>query len=163
MGISVQREVVKNTVAELDYIGRRGYHLFGAYNANQANILNNGFVDAFNIVKAGGDSPLIDALTSADSRRGATETGSQMVRRLFQSQLNLNSVAALAASLGTRIQNGKSVVALSGQNPFFFTPYPQFLGGVSVIDSNDFSTYHALQAKIEHRLRWGLEAQLSYT
>ena len=162
-GISLQREVAKSTVVELDYIGRRAYHLFGAYNANQANILNNGFIDAFNIVKAGGDSPLIDSLTSADSRRGTNETGSQMVRRLFQAQLNLNSVAALANSLATRIQNGKSVVALSGQNPFFFTPYTQFLGGVNVIDSNDFSTYHALQAQVQRRFRSGLEAQLSYT
>jgi hypothetical protein len=114
-------------------------------------------------VKAGGDSPLIDAITSADSRRGANETGSQMVRRLFQSTLDLNSVGALASSLATRLQNGKSVVALSGQNPFFFIPYPQFSGGVRVIDSNDFSTYHALQSQIQRRFRNGLEAQFSYT
>lgn len=162
MGLSLQREIAKSTIIEVDYIGRRAYHLFGAYNANQAKIFNNGFIDAFNTVKAGGDSPLIDSLTSADSRRGANETGSQMVRRLFQTQLNLNSVAAVANSLATRIQGGKSVVALSGQNPFFFTPYPQFLGGVSVIDSNDFSTYHGLQAQIQRRFRNGLEAQFSY-
>ncbi|HEY2018397.1 MAG TPA: TonB-dependent receptor [Bryobacteraceae bacterium] len=162
-GLSVQREIARSTIVEVDYIGRRAYHLFGAYNANQAQIFNNGFIDAFNTVKAGGDSPLIDALTQADSRRGATETGSQMVRRLFASTLSLNSVGALASSLGSRIQNGKSVLALSGQNPFFFFPYPQFSGGVNVIDSNDFSTYHSLQAQVQRRFRGGLEAQFSYT
>jgi hypothetical protein len=162
-GLSIQRQIAPSTILEVDYIGRRAYHLFGAYNANQADTLNNGFVDAFNVVKAGGDSRLIDSLTLADSRRGANETGSQMVRRLFQTQLNLNSVAAVANSLATRIQNGKSVVALSGQNPFFFTPYPQFLGGVNVIDSNDFSTYHALQAQVQRRFLGGLEAQFAYT
>jgi hypothetical protein len=162
-GLSLQREVARSTIVEVDYIGRRAYHLFGGYNANQAQIFNNGFIDAFNAVKAGGDSPLIDALTSADSRRNSGETGSQMVRRLFQTQLNLNSVGALASSLGTRIQGGKSVVALSGQNPFSLIPYPQFSGFVNVIDSNDFSTYHALQAQVQRRLRGGLEAQFSYT
>lgn len=162
-GLSLQREIAPSTIVEVDYIGRRAYHLFGAYNANQAQIFNNGFLDAFNIVKAGGDSPLINSLTSADSRRGANETGSQMVRRLFATQLSLNSVAAVASSLATRIQNGKSVVALSGQNPFFFIPYPQFSGGVNVIDSNDFSTYHGLQTQIQRRFRNGLEAQFSYT
>jgi hypothetical protein len=162
-GVSLQREIAPSTMIEVDYIGRRAYHLFGAYNANQAQIFNNGFIDAFNTVKAGGDSPLIDALTSADSRRNAGETGSQMVRRLFPSALSLNSVGSLASSLATRIQNDKSVVALSGQNPFFFIPYPQFSGGVNVIDSNDFSTYHALQAQVQRHFRGGLEAQFSYT
>ncbi len=164
----VQREIAKDTVFEANYIGRRAYHLFGAYNINQDDIFNNGFLDAFNIVKAGGDSPLIDSLTLADSRRGANETGSQMVRRLYASTLSLNSVAGLANALATRIQptpNGgaASVVALSGQNPYFFIPYPQFSGGVNVVDSNDFSTYNALQVQIQRRYANGLTGQFAYT
>src|SRR5258708_33800755 len=123
-GLSLQREIAKSTVVEVNYIGRRAYHLFGAYNANQAEIFRNGFVDAFNVVKNGGDSPLINSLTSADSRRGANETGAQMGRRLFPSPLTLDSGGAVAASLASRIQNGKSVVALSGPNTYFFYPYP---------------------------------------
>src|SRR5260370_28181620 len=117
----------------------------------------------FHLVKRVGDSLLLISSPPADPRRNAGETGSQMVRRLFASTLSLNSVGALASSLATRIQNGKSVVALSGQNPFFFIPYPQFSGGVNVIDSNDFSTYHSLQAQIHRRLRGGLEAQFAST
>ncbi len=164
---SLQRELFKNTVFEADYIGRRAYHLFGAYNINQDQIFNNGFIDAFNTVKAGGDSPLIDSLTSADSRLKPGETGSQMVRRLYPSYFSLNSVAQLSNALAQRIQTGPngptSVVALSGQNPFFFIPYPQFSGGVNVIDSNDFSTYNALQVKIRRQYASGLTGQFSYT
>jgi hypothetical protein len=155
--------VARNTIIELDYIGRRAYHLFGGYNMNQVNITSNGFVDAFNVVKAGGDSPLIDSLTLADNSRGANETGSQMVRRLFAPQLSNNSVAALANSLATRIQGGRSVVAQSGQNPFFFIPYNQFNSAVNVIDSNDFSTFHSFQAILQRRLSAGLEGQVSYS
>ena len=44
--------------------------------------------------------PLMDNLLKADTRLNAGETGSQMVRRLYASNLTLNSVGALAASLG---------------------------------------------------------------
>ncbi len=42
--------------------------------------------------------------------------------------------------------------------------YPhQFSGGMRVIDSNDFSTYHALEIQIERRFSGGLGYQASYT
>jgi hypothetical protein len=161
----IQREVFKNTVLEANYIGRRAYHLLGAYNANQAQIFSNGFLDAFNTIKAGGDSPVIDSLLSADSRLNPGETGSQMVRRLYASNLNLNSVASLASALGTRIQGTQSVTALSAGKPFFFIPYPQFSGstGVTVLDSNDFSTYHALETQLQRRLTNGITFNVAYT
>jgi hypothetical protein len=130
---------------------------------NQAQIFSNGFLDAFNTIKAGGDSPLVDNILKADTRLNAGETGSQMVRRLYASQLSLNSVAAIATSLGTRLQNGQSVTQLSTGQPFFFIPYPQFSGGLNVIDSNDFSTYNALQAQFERRFSNGISFNVSYT
>jgi hypothetical protein len=160
---NIQREVARHTVVDINYIGRRAYHLFGAYNVNQADIFRNSFVNAFQTVKAGGESDLINRLTLADSRRGASETGSQMVRRLYADELALNSVAAIAGSLATRLQGGRSVTDLSGAGPFALIPFPQFSGGVRVIDSNDFSTYHALEAQIERRLHNGLAWQASYT
>ena len=63
-------------------------------------MFSNGFLDAFNTVKAGGDSPLMDNLLKADSRLNAGETGSQMVRRLYASNLTLNSVGG--AGVGHR-------------------------------------------------------------
>jgi hypothetical protein len=38
----VQRELPKKIVWELDYLGRKGIHLYGAYDANQAKIRSNG-------------------------------------------------------------------------------------------------------------------------
>jgi len=161
--LSVQRELANRVVLEVNYIGRRAYGLYGAYNAGQAEIFRNGFVDAFKIVQAGGESDLINRVTLADSRRLAGESGSQMVRRLFAPTLNLNSAGALASALGTRLQANRSVTDLSGAGPFVFIPFPQFSGGVVVVDSNDFSTYHGLEAQIERRFHNGLGYQLSYT
>jgi hypothetical protein len=161
-GLSYQREVMRNTIVELDYIGRHAVNLYGAYNANQALYQKNGFLQAFNTVKAGGESDLMNRLLAVDSRLRAGETGSQMVHRLYQSTLDLNSVAALASAIGTRLQGGRSIPDLAGFGPFFIIPFPQY-ATMRVIDSNDFSTYNALELKLERRFSRGLGFMFAYT
>ncbi|MBI4903132.1 MAG: carboxypeptidase regulatory-like domain-containing protein [Acidobacteria bacterium] len=161
--LSLQREILKRTVLDITYIGRRAYHLVGGYNANQPEIFRNGFLDAFKVAKAGGESPLLDRLTAADTRRNATETGAAFLRRNFTSLLALNSVEAVAASLASRVQNGQQAVVLAGNSPYFFSAFPQYLGALNVIDSNDFSTYHALQVQVERRFNNGIGWQASYS
>jgi hypothetical protein len=87
---------------------------------------------------------------------------------LFSSQLTLNSVGALASTLGTRLQTNaagvtQNVTAQSAGQPFFFIPYPQYSGGLNVLDSNDFSTYNALEVQLQRRLTSGLQFTLAYT
>jgi hypothetical protein len=161
--ISYQRQVFRQSLFEIAYVGRNANHLFGAYNVNQAEFRSNGFLEAFNTVKAGGESALMNRLLEFDTRRNAGESGSAMVRRLFESNLTLNSVAALAGSLGSRVQSGRSLPELSGLGSYFFFPYPQFLGGVNVIDSEDYSRYHALEMKFERRFADGYSYLLGYT
>ncbi len=163
---NIQREIARNTILDVAYIGRRAYHLLGAYNVNQDQIFTNGFLDAFNTVKAGGESALLNNILKADSRINAGESASAMIRRLFASNLSLNSVGALASSLATRLQtvNGvsQSVTQISAGQPFFFMPYPQYQT-LNVLDSNDFSTYHALEAQVTRRFSNGISYNLAYT
>jgi len=160
--LSYQREIMKQTIVEVAYVGRKADHLYGAYNVNQAEYAGNGFLDAFKVVQAGGQSALMNQLCLYDTRRSASETGSDMVRRLYTSTLQQNGVASLAAALGTRIQSGKTLPELAGFGSYYFFPYPQFLGGLNVIDSNDWSRYHALITRLERRYRGGY-LQLAYT
>ena len=162
-GLSIQHEVFNRTVLEVNYIGRRGHNLFGAYNVNQVDVFRNGFVDAFNTVRGGGNSPLINQLMGADSRINAGETGSQAMRRLYATDLNNNAAGTVAFALATRVQGGRSLPDLAGLGTSFFQAFPQFANGFNVIDSNDFSTYHALETQIERRYSNGLSWQLSYT
>lgn len=161
--ITYQRQLFRRTLFEIAYVGRRAEHLFGAYNVNQVEFRNNGFLQAFNTVQTGGESGLMNQLLAPDTRRNAGETGSQMVRRLFASNLSLNSVAALAAALGTRVQGTQTLPELAGLGSYFFFPYPQFLGGVNVIDSEDYSRYHALELKLERRFANGYSYLVGYT
>src|SRR5258707_3133611 len=47
--LTIQRELPKHFVAEIGYIGKRGTHLYRAYDLNQVSINGSGFLNAFNI------------------------------------------------------------------------------------------------------------------
>lgn len=163
----IQHEIMPRTVLSVDYIGRRAYNLYGAYNANQPELFRNGFVDAFRVAQAGGESALLDQLTRPDTRRQTNETGAAFLRRQFATELSLNSAGAVAQGLGQRFERNAagatvSATSLSGLGPYYFSPFPQF-GQVRVIDSNDFSTYHGMEVQILRRLTKALEAQFSWT
>ncbi|MBL8203396.1 MAG: carboxypeptidase regulatory-like domain-containing protein [Blastocatellia bacterium] len=165
--LNVQRDFGKGILVDVAYIGRRASGLFGAYNVNQIDIFNsnlNGenFLTAFNTVKAGGASPLMDRLYGPDTRKNTGETGSAFVRRQFANDIALNSVAIVARDAARRVQSGRSLLDLAGLSPFFFRRFPQF-ENVNVIDSNDFSTYHALQVMVQRKFTKNLTFQGSYT
>ncbi len=160
---SIQREVAKKIVLEASYIGRRAHNLLGGYDANQAALRSTGFLDAFRTVQQGGDSALMNRIFSADSRLRPGETGSQFVRRTFPSELSLNSAGAVANAIARRQQGATNLTEASGLGPFFLMPFPQFSNGMFVIDSNDFSTYHALQVTMDKRFGNGATIQVNYT
>jgi hypothetical protein len=165
----VQREIGFNSVLEVNYIGKRGTHLFGGYDANQVNVnakdprFSETFLQAFNTVRAGGDSALINQLFLNDSRRTAAQTGSQFVRAQFGTNITTGSVASVAAAAAQRQQGNSSLLALGGFSPFFFQRYPQFAGSLNVLDSSDVSRYNALEIILKRRINKGVGFQLSYT
>jgi hypothetical protein len=163
-GLSIQRQVANNTVVSLTYNGRHGVGLFGGYNANAVNYTTNGFLDAFNTVRAGGQSPLFDQIFSGDTRTKLPgETNSAFARRNYAALFNTGSVAGLALAISQRLQSGKPLLVASGLPATFFQPYPQVLGALNVLDTRDYSIYHGLEAQIERRFSNGLLYQLSFT
>ncbi|MBL0160602.1 MAG: TonB-dependent receptor [Bryobacterales bacterium] len=162
-GFSIQREVMRNSFIEINYIGRRAYNLFGGFNANQAELRTNGFLDAVKVVNGGGESPLINQLMSVDSRKTASETGSAALRRIYTTNLRNSDVAAIAQDISRRAVSGKGQPEAAGLSPYFFIPFPQFANGMFVVDANDWSSYNAVQAQFQRRMTSGLEFQFSYT
>jgi carboxypeptidase family protein len=164
--LGIQRQVGSNTVFELNYIGHHAVHLFGAYDANQAQIRNNGFVDAFNTVAAGGDSPLIDQLLANDPGRPPGESGSVYLadpNSPYGSDFGLGSISAVAQEIGLATDvNGVPLTVAAGLSPSFFFKYPQYGNGFNVLDSGDRSWYHGLQAIYRGRFH-DLTFQTNYT
>jgi hypothetical protein len=155
-----QHELPKSFVLEMNYLGRKGVHLYGAYDANQAKIRSNGFLDAFNAVTAGQDSPLMDRLMQA-AAGGLPLTDPN---NPYHSDFINGRVAGLAAKLAVAQAD-----AAAGLGDTFFYSYPQFAGnfpgspgGFVVLDSHDFSTYHSLQTEVRRAFSNGLTFQASY-
>jgi hypothetical protein len=164
--LDIQRDLGKNFLIDVAYIGRKASHLFGAYNINQVDIFNNNFLNEYNNLISAGKSAFFDNLYGHDTRlvttKGVKETGSQFVLRQFGSSIVLNSAAAIAADAAGRIQDGKSLLELAGLPTTFFRQFPQF-AGINVIDSNDYSTYHGLQVMVQRKFAKGLQLQGAYT
>lgn len=164
--LGVQRELGWKVIAEATYIGRAGRNLIGGYERNQANIFDNGFLQAFITAKAGGESTLLNQLTSLHPNRNSTETGAAFLRRFFATTLANNNVASLAATLnGVTVTQGgvvKNLPDATGLGKFFFIPYPQF-AAMQIIDSGSFSNYHGGVFQLSRRFEQGLEFNLAYT
>ena len=168
--LSFQREVGHGFVFEANYIGRKGVGLFGAYDVNQVNIFasdarcpGESFLAAFNTLRNSttANSCLANLLFTGNP---ANNAGSTSFRTTFSSELNQGSVATAALLMSQRVSGGVRTVAQAGNvGAAFFQPYSQFTGGINVIDSNDFSTYHGLELQVSRRVGRGLLMQLAYT
>ncbi|MDQ3633682.1 MAG: TonB-dependent receptor [Acidobacteriota bacterium] len=166
--VGVQREIGFKSVLEINYIGKRGEHLFGGYNANQTNLsatdprcgsqtFLQSFIQAQNAANATMPNCIASLLT------GGTANGSSAAfRSQFSSELSTdqNAVASAAQTLAQR--GGSTALTANGFSPFFFKKYPQF-STVNVLDSNDYSRYNALEVILKRRISSGIGFQLGYT
>lgn len=172
----LQRDLGKGFVFQTEYVGRAGRNLIGGYERNLVDIFDNGFLQAFRTVQAGGTSPLLEQLL-------APLRGNQTALQYIQSQSSLrsllgitlvngqvvgpplgtrNNVAGLAANLNTTFVSGRRLIEAAGLPSNFFNDYPQFLGGLQVIDSNSFSNYHGGVFQLSRRFSDGLQFDVSY-
>ncbi len=176
--VSFQREVFWNSVLEVNYIGKRGENLFGAYNGNQANIRAqpdgfNDFLTEFNMVRANSsyNSPLFNALYRGDAM---DSVGTALFRSTNSANITNGNVASAALSVSQRAcstadvtamrctATGLQLIAENGFSPSLFIPYPQF-GTLSILDTNQYSRYQGLQLIFKRRITSGFGFQGSYT
>ncbi len=180
----IQRELWGGNVLEINYIGRRGTHLFGAYDVNQVDInaraFGETFLEAFNRVRgdAAYNSPLINALFTgnpANNAGTATFRAQATIQTTLSASTTGGSVANAAAFVSQRTcqtadvtagictSTGQQLLSRTISNPFFFQPYPQFSGALNVLDTNGLSRYNGLEFIVRKRFRKGLSYQAAYT
>lgn len=176
----VQRELWAGNVLEVNYIGRRGVHLFGGYDANQVNIFASAhgqtFLQAFNQIRDSFNpngpptvfSPLINALFTGDPSNNAGTTtfyNSAAIRPFLAAGTTGGSVANAALAVSQHVTGGVQTIGrLAGfNNPFFLQSYPQFTGGLNVLETNDLSRYNGLEFIVRKRFAQGLSYQVAYT
>jgi hypothetical protein len=171
--LSLQRQVSKDSVLSVRYVGTKGDKLLSGVNLNSDVISSNGVLQAFNVTRAGGEAPLFDqlfnglAVSGQGNVNGTTVRGSDYARSnsTIAAYLANGNVGAFAnyinsTPLGTNVNGGLLTAAGLPQN--FFVTNPQF-ANVYLIGNNANSTYHALQVEYDKRFSHGFVYQGSYT
>ena len=169
---SIQRELANGLVMDVSYIGSKGSALYGLLEQNNVKMIDNGFLNAFNVTRSGGDAPLFDQMFAGINFPGigivgqGGLTGSAALRRYTNTRALLaNGSAGGVASFLNSTTNitGQGGGLFRGREPEnFFVFNPQFAGaGVNGNATN--STYHSLEVQVTKRLSHGLTNQTTYT
>ena len=178
--LTIQRELPKHFVAEIGYIGKRGTHLYRAYDLNQVSLNAAGFLASFNIamknrqVKCNpdgtgcpngvtGQTPtLLLAMMSAARLNGRT---SDFDTYNIGNFANFADGLAGANAITNRAMPGGTCTATDKSGCFpanYFRPNAQF-GQIFFQDSGGDSYYHGLFVAVRHRFEQGLDFGFSYT
>ncbi|HSE34438.1 MAG TPA: carboxypeptidase regulatory-like domain-containing protein [Pyrinomonadaceae bacterium] len=166
--LTVQRELPWNFVGQVGYIGKRGTHLYRAYDLNQLRTDQPGFLQSFLIARdnvrkscrpdgtgcpAGvtGQTPtlLVQLTGSTIGNPNSTLNG-------FTSDFQLNALGTVASRIDrTNIVN-------RGFPANYFRSNPQF-SEIFYFDAGGDSYYHGAIVQVRRRLEKGLDFGLSYT
>ena len=167
--LGFQRELTRDTVMEIRYVGNHGTGLWRQLNLNEVNVFENGFLDEFKIAQANlalarqtnpnstqfaglpGQQP-VPILTTALALTSDTTTATQ----LLQSQ-----VGAVANGIATNATRMARLTA-AGRPANLFQVNP-LAGGNALVEVNSGHTaYHGLQVEVRRRMSKGLLMGANY-
>jgi hypothetical protein len=175
--LTIQRELPGHFVTELGYVGKRGTHLYRAYDINQINTNQPGFLAAFltaqqNVFKGcrpdgsgcpvgvTGQTPtLLMQLTGSTFGSASSFINSSTSVNNFK----LDSIGNLAQRIDQLAgPGGVGAITTRGFAANFFRPNPQF-GQIFFFDSGGDSYYHGGFVAVRRRFERGLDFGFTYT
>jgi hypothetical protein len=177
--LEIQREIAHNTTVEVRYLGTKGTKLWGNINLNQVDALhhNKPLFDAFNAVRAGGESALLDQMlsginlggTGAQIVNGTTWTGAMAVRAntTLRPLIANGSAGAFVNQLntlatGTGVSTPGQILRRAGFPENYIVANPQF-ASILMLDNLGNSTYHSMQVQFTRRLSNGFTNTTTWT
>ncbi|MBV9434679.1 MAG: TonB-dependent receptor, partial [Acidobacteria bacterium] len=159
--LTVQRELPSNFVTEIGYVGKRGTHLYRAYDLNQINP-NPAFLGSFLTARQNVFNGCKPDGTGCPT--GVTGQAPTLLLQLAPaSTLNNNTNDFLQNNVGdlaTQIDQGNIVTRGFPGN--YFRPDPQFTQ-IFFQDAGGDSYYHGAFVGVRRRFEQGLTFGLSYT
>jgi hypothetical protein len=170
----IQREIARNTTVEARYIGSKGTKRWDNINLNQIDGLgrNRAMYDAFNTIRAGGESALLNSMlmghqfAGQQTINGTTWTAAMALRTLTSTRGDLanGDVGSFINRFNTNLIGGDngSVLRRSGFPENYLVPSPQY-SSVNIAGNNTNSKYHALQLQMTRRLTAGFTNTTSLT
>jgi hypothetical protein len=164
--LTIQRELPRHFVAEIGYIGKRGTHLYRAYDLNQVSINGAGFLNSFNIAMKNRQMGCRPDGTNCPA--GVTgQTPTLLLQMMTAANLNRRTSDFDRFDIGTFANfadglTGVNAITAHGFPASFFRPNPQF-SQIFFQDSGGDSYYHGLFIATRRRFEQGLDLGFSYT
>ncbi len=159
--LRIQREVLRNTVLEVAYVGNHGVGLPRAVNINQTIIRENGFLDGFLAAQANlaanGD-PLMGQDTGVFGQIWSVMSSGDQTSQL--GNLSRGEVAALADFID-RSRASRGYLEAAGLPLNFLRANPQFQNAW-LLGQNSHSTFNGLRLDLRRRFSDGLQFQINY-
>jgi len=190
--VEVQRELTKRMSVSVRYVGTKGTKITSNVDLNTIGWYKNentaALLDAFNTVRQGGESPLLDQIfkgigftgtcvggtvtagvtcTGASIARTFSTTRGQLANGTFGAFLGTLNTANYTTSLvnGVPTTNTNSdsgnILRHAGLPDNYLVPDPQY-SSVSVTQNPDNSTYHSLNVQFTQRLTRGFTNTTTY-
>jgi hypothetical protein len=184
-----QREIDKNTVVEVRYVGNRGKNLWRQHNINELNTIENGFAAEYLLaqqnlyanIAAGrgatfaytgaGTSPLpimlayINTHANYDPNNTARYNSTLFTNSTLVTQLSTNGPSLLAFANNIENSASRRSNALANGLPcnFFYVNCTSLTGGAFIVDNSAQSWYDGGVIELRRRLTNGVRFQASYT
>lgn len=174
-----EREIAGGIAFEVRYQGNFSPNNWRAYNINEVNIFENGFLQEFknaqiNLAARGGTSfapgcagcvalPILDRFFGLTAGGTAVAAASGYSSATFIANLNGNNVGAMANTLAfnTAYRTNRESVAVGLPGNFFVAnPNAAF---ANILTNDSRSNYNAMQIEIRRRFANGLQFQADYT
>ena len=171
----IEREFASNMAFEVRYVGNHAIKNYRAYNINEVNIFENGFLQEFQNAKK--NLAINNGTTFAQGAAGTValpifstlfaglSAGSGFGNAAFINNLNLNNVGAIAntVAFSSTYAANRANLKVNGQPaPNFFVANPNATFS-QILGNDSYSTYHSLQAEVRRRFSKGLYLQANYT
>ena len=168
--LGFQRELTRDTVIEVRYVGNHGTGLWRQINLNEVNVFENKFLDEFKIAQS---NLALARQTNPTSTQFAGLAGQQPLN-IITKALNLNSdtttatqiaqgqVGALANAIATNSTRMGRLTA-AGVAANFFQANPLAGGAATLMINGSHSQYHGMQVEMRRRMAKGLLLQGSYS
>ncbi len=164
---TITRALTNDVTLNLSYVGSKSSKLIRTINTNEVNIFENGLLQAFQAVQAGGTSPLIDQIFSnsyaavAQAGGGSNYVRTNSATQGFFANNNpggfanyISTTPALTNVIGGLLANAKLPLN-------FIVANPQFLNTFLVGNFSN-ATYNSLQVELQKRFSHGYTMQGSY-
>ena len=156
--LRLQRELMRNTVLEISYVGNHAVGEPRAIDVNQLNLRSNGFLAGFLVAQdnlALNGDPLVGRDTGVFGQIWSTisSTSGQ------NSNISRGETAAVANFIDRTL--GGSPLAAAGLPDNFFRANPQF-DRAELLGQNSHSTFHGVRFDVRRRFTEGLQFQANY-